>query len=277
MNQNPFSIYDFLGYLIPGGLFLYLLYFCGITLDWDVIIQLKKTAIAQEPSLSLLGYSSIVILAYIIGHAIAICSAFLVEKYMNDTLQYPSIYLFWELNNDFKDEVKKDCGRKIKYLIIKTILLPVFILDRITFYKLYSRELTKELASPLWSMLEKSYKKIFSVDLSQLKNDYALQGDLFRLAYHYSYEHSSNHQPKIQNYVALYGFCRNVCLVFLLFFWVAFVRLVINTLTDEMFGFNILSTLSMLLMTYVFYCGFVKFYRRFTLEVFMAFSVLKTD
>ncbi|MBT1754082.1 hypothetical protein KK068_07055 [Enterobacter hormaechei subsp. xiangfangensis] len=277
MNQNPFSIYDFLGYLIPGGLFLYLLYFCGITLDWDVIIQLKKTAIAQEPSLSLLGYSSIVILAYIIGHAIAICSAFLVEKYMNDTLQYPSIYLFWELNNDFKDEVIKDCGRTIKYLIIKTILLPVFILDRITFYKLYSRELTKELASPLWSMLAKSYKKIFSVDLSQLKNDYALQGDLFRLAYHYSYEHSSNHQPKIQNYVALYGFCRNVCLVFLLFFWVAFVRLVINTLTDEMFGFNILSTLSMLLMTYVFYCGFVKFYRRFTLEVFMAFSVLKTD
>ncbi|PXY62200.1 hypothetical protein DMY04_23125 [Enterobacter hormaechei subsp. steigerwaltii] len=77
MNQNPFSIYDFLGYLIPGGLFLYLLYFCGITLDWDVIIQLKKTAIAQESSLSLLGYSSIVILAYIIGHAIAICSAFL--------------------------------------------------------------------------------------------------------------------------------------------------------------------------------------------------------
>ncbi|EPE4062703.1 hypothetical protein ABFC59_05600 [Enterobacter hormaechei] len=277
MNQNPFSIYDFLGYLIPGGLFLYLLYFCGITLDWDVIIQLKKTAIAQESSLSLLGYSSIVILAYIIGHAIAICSAFLVEKYMNDTLQYPSIYLFWELNNDFKDEVKKDCGRTIKYLIIKTILLPVFILDRITFYKLYSRELTKELASPLWSMLEKSYKKIFSVDLSQLKNGYALQGDLFRLAYHYSYEHSSNHQPKIQNYVALYGFCRNVCLVFLLFFWVAFVRLLINTLTDEMFGFNILSTLSMLLMTYVFYCGFVKFYRRFTLEVFMAFSVLKTD
>lgn len=277
MNQNPFSIYDFLGYLIPGGLFLYLLYFCGITLDWDVIIQLKKTAIAQESSLSLLGYSSIVILAYIIGHAIAICSAFLVEKYMNDTLQYPSIYLFWELNNDFKDEVKKDYGRTIKYLIIKTILLPVFILDRITFYKLYSRELTKELASPLWSMLEKSYKKIFSVDLSQLKNGYALQGDLFRLAYHYSYEHSSNHQPKIQNYVALYGFCRNVCLVFLLFFWVAFVRLVINTLTDEMFGFNILSTLSMLLMTYVFYCGFVKFYRRFTLEVFMAFSVLKTD
>ncbi|UTD22823.1 hypothetical protein G8S20_08805 [Citrobacter sp. SX212] len=276
MNQNPFSIYDFLGYLIPGGLFLYLLYFCGITLDWDVIIQLKKTAIEQKSSLSLLGYSSIVMLAYIIGHAIAICSAFLVEKYMNDTLQYPSIYLFWELNNDFKDEVKEDYGRKIKYIIINIILLPVYILDRITFYKLYSRELTTELASPLWSMLEKSYMKIFSVDLTQLKNSYALQGDLFRLAYHYSYEHSSNHQPKIQNYVALYGFCRNVCLVFLLFFWVACATLAINVLAGESFKFNVISTLIMLLMTYVFYCGFVKFYRRFTLEVFMAFSVLKT-
>ncbi|EPR0419050.1 hypothetical protein ACUZIT_000542 [Enterobacter hormaechei] len=277
MNQNPFSIYDFLGYLIPGGLFLYLLYFCGITLDWDVIIQLKKTAIAQESSLSLLGYSSIVILAYIIGHAIAICSAFLVEKYMNDTLQYPSIYLFWELNNNFKDEVKEGRGRKIKYFIIKAILCPIWFLDKTTSNKLYSRELPNELATPLWEKLTDSYQKIFSVDLNKLKISYALQGDLFRLAYHYSYEHSSNHQPKIQNYVALYGFCRNVCLVFLLFSWIAFITLLINILTNEGCWFNFLSTLTMLLMTYVFYCGFVKFYRRYTLEVFMAFSVLKTD
>jgi hypothetical protein len=277
MNQNPFSIYDFLGYLIPGGLFLYLLYFCGITLDWDVIIQLKKAAIEQESSLSLLGYSSIVILAYIIGHAIAICSAFLVEKYMNDTLQYPSIYLFWELNNHFKDVVKKNWGRRFKYIIIKTILCPIWFLDLITFNKLYSRELTKELATPLWKMLAKSYQYFFSVDLNQLKNNFALQGDLFRLAYHYSYDHSSNHQPKIQNYVALYGFCRNVCLVFLIFFWVALFTLSINIWSGNNSHFNLISTLAMLLITYIFYCGFVKFYRRFTLEVFMAFSVLKTN
>ncbi|AMJ70159.1 hypothetical protein AW879_09705 [Enterobacter cloacae] len=277
MNQNPFSLYDFLGYLIPGGLFLYVLYFCGITLDWDVIIQLKKAAIAQESTLSLLGYSSIVILAYIIGHAIAICSAFLVEKYMNDTLQYPSIYLFWELNNEFKDEVKKGWGRKLKYFIIKTILCPIWLLDIITFNKLYSRELTKELATPLWDKLTNSYIKIFSVDLNQLKTSYALQGDLFRLAYHYSYEYSSNHQPKIQNYVALYGFCRNVCLVFLIFFWVALCTLIINLMSANTSHFNLIATLVMLLMTYIFYCGFVKFYRRFSLEVFMAFSVLKIN
>lgn len=277
MNQNPFSLYDFLGYLIPGGLFLYVLYFCGITLDWDVIIQLKKAAIAQESTLSLLGYSSIVILAYIIGHAIAICSAFLVEKYMNDTLQYPSIYLFWELNNEFKDEVKKGWGRKLKYFIIKTILCPIWLLDIITFNKLYSRELTKELATPLWDKLTNSYIKIFSVDLNQLKTSYALQGDLFRLAYHYSYEYSSNHQQKIQNYVALYGFCRNVCLVFLIFFWVALCTLIINLMSANTSHFNLIATLVMLLMTYIFYCGFVKFYRRFSLEVFMAFSVLKIN
>ncbi|MGT1840844.1 hypothetical protein SPM85_18550 [Enterobacter hormaechei subsp. xiangfangensis] len=133
MNQNPFSIYDFLGYMIPGGLFLYLLYFCGITLDWDVIIQLQKTAIAQKSSLSLLGYSSIIILAYIIGHAIAICSAFLVEKYMNDTLQYPSIYLFGKLNNDFKEQANRIHRRTIICTITKIILLPLFILDRFFF------------------------------------------------------------------------------------------------------------------------------------------------
>jgi len=149
--------------------------------------------------------------------------------------------------------------------------------DLITFNKLYSRELTKELATPLWNMLATSYQKFFSVDLNQLKNNFALQGDLFRLAYHYSYDHSSNHQPKIQNYVALYGFCRNVCLVFLIFFWVALCTLSINIWSGNNSHFNLISTLAMLLMTYIFYCGFVKFYRRFTLEVFMAFSVLKTN
>ncbi|PRW23702.1 putative membrane protein [Enterobacter hormaechei] len=46
--------------------------------------------------------------------------------------------------------------------------------------------------------------------------------------------------------------------MFLLFSWVAFITLSINILTNEGLWFNFLSTLTMLLMTYVFYCGFVN-------------------
>jgi hypothetical protein len=275
MNQNPFSIYDFLGYLIPGGLFLYLFYFCGITLEWEVILQLKKIAQEQANALSLLGYTSAVILAYVIGHAISIVSAFFIEKYMNDSLEYPSIYLFWKMNNNFKIEKSKSKVRALKYLLVNLLLLPILIIDKITFNMFYSRELTKELAIPLWEMLDKAYDRNFSIKLNQLKTPYALEGDLFRLAYHYAYEHSAQHQAKIQNYVALYGFCRNVCFVFLIFFWVSTITAIVHYSSDITIGFNILALIYTLSLTYIFYSGFVKFYRRYSLEVLMAFSVIK--
>ncbi|KLX07565.1 hypothetical protein SK67_01577 [Escherichia coli] len=33
MTQNPFSFYDFLGYLIPGGLFLFILFLFSIEIN----------------------------------------------------------------------------------------------------------------------------------------------------------------------------------------------------------------------------------------------------
>ncbi len=48
MNQNPFSFYDFLGYLIPGGFFILLMYFCGLTFDLDIVINLTELLRGQS-------------------------------------------------------------------------------------------------------------------------------------------------------------------------------------------------------------------------------------
>lgn len=105
MNQNPFSFYDFLGYLIPGGFFILLIYFCGLIFDLDILIDLRELLRGQSQIFGILNYASIVIITYIAGHFISITSAFFIEKYMNKKLGYPSIYLF----NKLTDTSEKVC------------------------------------------------------------------------------------------------------------------------------------------------------------------------
>ncbi len=283
MNQNPFSFYDFLGYLIPGGFFILLMYFCGLTFDLDIVIDLTELLRGQSQIFGILNYGSIVIISYIAGHFISITSAFFIEKYMNEELQYPSEYLFNKLSDDKKnvltpssDKQNEDTKRKIKYCIIKVILFPIIPWDYATQKLCYSQSLPFQLANTTWLMIKEGYEKKFRIDDKLLNIRTGLHDDLFRLAYHYVYEFSNQHQTKIQNYVALYGFCRNICLVFVITFWISFLTLIYRAIEGGAVSYISISTLLSFFFVYVFYVGFVKFYRRYTLEVLMAFAVLQS-
>ena len=283
MNQNPFSFYDFLGYLIPGGFFILLMYFCGLTFDLDIVIDLTELLRGQSQIFGILNYGSIVIISYIAGHFISITSAFFIEKYMNEELQYPSEYLFNKLSDDKKnvltpssDKQNEDTKRKIKYCIIKVMLFPIIPWDYATQKLCYSQSLPFQLANTTWLMIKEGYEKKFRIDDKLLNIRTGLHDDLFRLAYHYVYEFSNQHQTKIQNYVALYGFCRNICLVFVITFWISFRTLIYRAIEGGAVSYISISTLLSFFFVYVFYVGFVKFYRRYTLEVLMAFAVLQS-
>ncbi|HFV6641381.1 TPA: hypothetical protein ACH9Y2_003266 [Escherichia coli] len=283
MNQNPFSFYDFLGYLIPGGFFILLMYFCGLTFDLDIVIDLTELLRGQSQIFGILNYGSIVIISYIAGHFISITSAFFIEKYMNEELQYPSEYLFNNLSDDKKnvltpssDKQNEDTKRKIKYCIIKVMLFPIIPWDYATQKLCYSQSLPFQLANTTWLMIKEGYEKKFRIDDKLLNIRTGLHDDLFRLAYHYVYEFSNQHQTKIQNYVALYGFCRNICLVFVITFWISFLTLIYRAIEGGAVSYISISTLLSFFFVYVFYVGFVKFYRRYTLEVLMAFAVLQS-
>ncbi|EFZ7848109.1 TPA: hypothetical protein OQX59_004012 [Shigella flexneri] len=283
MNQNPFSFYDFLGYLIPGGFFILLMYFCGLTFDLDIVIDLTELLRGQSQIFGILNYGSIVIISYIAGHFISITSAFFIEKYMNEELQYPSEYLFNKLSDDKKnvltpssDKQNEDTKRKIKYCIIKVMLFPIIPWDYATQKLCYSQSLPFQLANTTWLMIKEGYEKKFRIDDKLLNIRTGLHDDLFRLAYHYVYEFSNQHQTKIQNYVALYGFCRNICLVFVITFWISFLTLIYRAIEGGAVFYISISTLLSFFFVYVFYVGFVKFYRRYTLEVLMAFAVLQS-
>lgn len=282
MNQNPFSFYDFLGYLIPGGFFILLMYFCGLTFDLDIVVDLTELLRGKSQIFGILNYASIVIISYITGHFISITSAFFIEKYMNENLGYPSQYLFNKLSDDLEIvctpsscEQDEDIKRKIKYCIIKAVLLPITPWDYATQKLCYSQSLPFQLASTTWQMIKDGYEKKFILDNELLKVGTGLHDDLFRLAYHYVYEFSNQHQSKIQNYVALYGFCRNICLVFTITFWISLLTFIFRLVEGSDISYSLISVLLSFFFVYVFYVGFVKFYRRYTLEVLMAFAVLQ--
>ena len=94
--------------------------------------------------------------------------------------------------------------------------------------------------------------------------------DFFRYAYHYAVENAPNHFPKMQNYVALYGFLRTLAFVALIVFWVVFVHAFTRTLTHMQIGLWLVASSA---ATYVLFMAFQKFYRRFSLEALMAMAV----
>ncbi|WP_299010535.1 hypothetical protein [uncultured Shewanella sp.] len=102
-----------------------------------------------------------------------------------------------------------------------------------------------------------------------MKIEKGIQGDYLRLLYHFTFENSERHSTKLQNYVALYGLTRNVAFVFVLLFWGSIYSFsFIEDTTINWFHITIFGALS-----YIFYIGFVKFYRRYSLEAVMAASV----
>lgn len=90
--------------------------------------------------------------------------------------------------------------------------------------------------------------------------------DYSRIAYHY-YIHSQNavFMQKINNYVALYGFLRVITLILN----IITLYIIVGSIIGGLFLENSWFIATLILVTYVSFLAYMKFYRRYTLEIFM--------
>ncbi len=278
VKQAPFSFYDFLGYLIPGSLFLYLLYFDGIYLGWGFLLNIGKALPDVKSSLGVLEYFPVVIIMYVSGHFISIMSSFVVENYCNLKLDFPSVYLFTKERKgyfyNYSDGGSQlEISEKIKRTLILLIMLPIFIIDLVV-NNIFNqaRQLPDELILVVYPKVKNILEEKFKVREGILMQENGIGHDLFRVIYHYVYEKSEKHGMQLQKYVALYGFSRNVAFSFLFIFWVSLINSIGNFNSVRL---SIISAL--LILSYSFFLGFVKFYRRYTLEALMAVCVIDTE
>ena len=271
--QNPFSFYDFLGYLIPGAVFLY-----GVLLMLGHLDANETSFSFVEKHLSFEKseiYIPFILLAYITGHFLAFISSITIERYSLWAHGYPSKYLLGIKHASYFSAKEKVFLRFVMRLIVGFLLAPISILDwllgkELGLYELYAKPLDPLLIAVLRSRID---SLIIHHGQIEPKEEYgsADELDFFRYAYHFAVENAPNHLSKMQNYVALYGFLRTLTLISLIAFWI----LLWHIVNLKSFGLTaaIILIASISFLTYMIFMAFVKFYRRFSLEALMAMAV----
>ena len=274
MKQNPFSLYDFLGYFIPGASLIYLIYIIGI-IKTNTCFDLNLV-LSSLPPVKTEGILLFLIIAYVLGHMISYVSSISVETYANWRYGYPSRYLidlpvtsYWKGVKSFHSIFWR--------IFLLFILMPTVLLDYVLgllfgFKSFYHKKLDKFLSALIIYKANKLMSMLGMTKKNGFEEGSANNSDFFRIIMHYTFENSKNHQAKLSNYVALYGFLRTFTLIFNGLFW----YIVLHTLFFEKFTFKIyLIIVCISLISYIFFMAFIKFYRRYTLEGLMILAVDK--
>lgn len=278
LNQNPFSVYDFLGYLVPGML-------CAIGIVF----------INQNPYVfSFLVFSKfgnyteglvVLILCYLLGHLLSFLSSITIEKYSVWTLGYPSKYLFKQKKDNFWLSIVRKYEPEHKYgsifrilfrIIIKTIIsiaiFPITVLDIVVrhLFRLYD-QYARPFDNDLISIVGKSLDELLSIKFKATKvcGTEEDEHDYFRIVYHYALEKAQNHNPKMQNYVSLYGFTRTTSFIFVSLFWYCLFVYCRNCYLVDFWYIPMLIGL----ISFILYIDFNKFYRKYSVEAVMAATV----
>lgn len=265
--QGPFSLYDFLGYFFPGAIAIFAWSFCMAKLgNWTP--ALDPRAISKWSDLL-----PFILAAYVCGHVVALISSLTVERYFIWSFSYPSKTLLRYKGWGYLSKLDGVSSVNIARICVWTFLLPISV--PVTILCALSSERAGFVAQldPLLTRMIRRKIAGLIVEQGQIArpNDYIAprEGDFFRLAYHYVLENAPAHLVKMQNYVALFGFNRALCLTFVVLFWISFFAWFFGSLPQA-------SAISFAagFLANVFFFGFAKFYRRFSLEVLMALAAV---
>ncbi|WP_298537028.1 hypothetical protein [uncultured Algibacter sp.] len=271
IKQNPFSLYDFLGYFIPGGLMIYLFLFIEYLENLESKFELK-TFVADNSNFQLDKFLFFVIASYAIGHLLNFISSITIERYANWKYNYPSKYLLgFEIRGFWKAETRSGILWRILLLIL---IFPVTILDLVLgevfgFKNFYTRKLDKFLIALIKFKGKKLINKLAVGQLVEFHNDNVRVYDFNRIISHYTFEHTKSHQFRMVNYVILYGFLRTLTLISIISFWYI---LIIN-FAEIKKAAVFLPLIIVGGISYIFFMAFMKFYRRYTLEGLMLIAI----
>lgn len=229
-----------MGYLFPGLTVLYILYYLYSCDHWNLFKAIDIDVLCD--TINQIGNKFnfeksvlIIIIAYIIGHLISYASSLTVEILSNRLFGYPSKYLLQKerpkygelLVNYFR--VKIDSSYKLMkivksicvwgvYLLIFAVLLPISLTITTIGYlininQFIIRPLDDYLINGIKARQQELAKRI-GLKLPGVNEEC----DYHRIIMHYVYLNIPACQHKVDNYIALYGFLRCMCLIFCMLF-----------------------------------------------------------
>ena len=297
MTKNPFSLYDFLGYVFPGALTLFSIYLLVLVKQTDNLKENIPLEIFEYnywkyfllPSLiKLFRWDSsfiIILISYVIGHLISFISSITIEIFAIWSYGYPSSFLqnktpwyhYFDKKTFTRSKNKSSLDtvilvvKYIKRVVLLILLIPIAFFSLLLGQFFGFKYLVVKQMNPFHSKLLQEKRDVFYKNLGVLEEDNSMKNteqDGHRLVYHYNYENKQFHRVKLDNYVALYGFLRSMCLIFNC--------ISLYIIYQVLFIYNDVSIKILLFwlfipgfISYLFYLDFLKFYRRFTLENMM--------
>lgn len=268
IQQNPFSLYDFLGYLIPGALLLFLITFFQ-TVDFDSIEHLTISHLLYvDYNFEFEEIVLFVIISYAVGHLVNFVSSLIIERYANWRYNYPSKYLLGFTANHSYWGTRQEFMKNVWRSLVPVFIFPITICDillgsflRFRFF--YTRPLDRFLQEII---LDKGLKLIHKLHIRTQGGTIQIREfDFHRVFAHYTFENSKQHQGKLTNYVVLYGFLRSLTLICTLLFWYSLFQ------SSNCITWSITAGLG--LSSYIYFMAFMKFYRRYTLESLMLIAI----
>lgn len=288
-----------MGYLFPGILLIMVLLYIlsddfSIYNIFDFSEFQEAISACKLEDFNLDKCILLVILSYVAGHFISYLSSITIETMSNKVFGYPSEYLLYGnkinwptmLCRFFRTSAESSCVpiKKIKTYCKRLLNFTNFLfLFPITTSLLtigwsldINTHITRTLDNYLTTSILKKQQKLATL-LNLNKADVNIRCDYHRLVMHYVYLNIPDSQRKIDNYVALYGFLRAITLVFCLCFDLCFIFALKSIDTSLPVNWGLIYELSILYgMTCLSYLGFMKFYRRCTLENYMALITCPT-
>ena len=284
MEKNPFSVYDFLGYVFPGSITLMIIIFIYFLHTHELLLSLYSCNLFVESILRDFSWDDslfFILSAYVLGHIVAYASSLAIEPYAVWRFGYPSKFMLREQPQKKYYSIKEGTKtwKKLCIIVFKTIvagaILPVYLCDCILgslccLNTYYVKSLDDKIGNSIVQKVKMLYEKL---DLDSIYSDDDIKNDdidYHRVVYHYVYEKHESHRTKMDNYVALYGFMRALTFITVLVFWISIMVIVKNYNNDylslcQSFGWM----LGITFLSFFFFMGFMKFYRRFTLESLM--------
>ena len=273
MSENPFSLLDFLGYFFPGATVLIALYH---------YVPAVNDMLAIKEDTSAIVYVICIIAAYVIGHVVALISSITIEKYAVWKYGYPSRYLLRvysrrryfhdePMNNPAigENEKKKYLRRKVAIKIFVLVLIaPVSILDFVLSWFGLDYYFTRRLSGQQVSMIRAKCINLYKKLNIFFQKKSVFQDDFHRIIHNYYYEKANGHSRRMENCIAVYDFLRAMSFVFDVLFFIVLIKGIISIDRANLMNWSFYIACYAIL-SYVCFMGFMKFYRKFTVENFM--------
>lgn len=280
VERMPFTVYDIVGYLLPGAIFLFL---ATYYFDTSLIHQFFKLTEENSKQIEIQTFPMIVFFifylffSYVFGHIISFFSSLIIEKIVVVEFGYPSDAILNGIRSNNTKTYQKEAGDSSYFLIILLAIIgfPLIIFCKfMKFVKLSDQIYNKKIKWYPYEAFRFAYNSIFNAFHERLESKDPMLRDKFQeniknndnklwfdMISSYIFQNIESTSIRMNNYLTMYGFLRSSNFVMLIMSW----GYAFKYYLDNKFEY-IITSLVFLTLNFLLTCAFMKFYRRYTQE-----------